>query len=239
MGRSILAGADPGRQGGAGLPHRCARAPDAVLLKKLTFKKEKQELLWQLARSKGVWARIEACKGLSRFVGDDEVAVALSKILAKDTFWGVRRAAASALGEIGGEAARDALIAGARGRDSRVRRDVYKALGKFRGDDTAFKALVKAYEEDGWYYPMNAAALALAETRHDKAFTTILKGMDRASQAEIVARGACMALANLRNEGGSRPSWSARRRVDPRWRALARREPSENSVTITRSVATT
>src|SRR5437879_10556519 len=49
---------------------------------------------------------------------------------------------------------------------------------------------------------MNAAALALAETRHEQALDTIVKGMDRRSQGEILARGACMALANLRDERG-------------------------------------
>src|SRR5437879_11192612 len=49
---------------------------------------------------------------------------------------------------------------------------------------------------------MNAAALALAESRHEQAFETIVRGMDRRSQGEILARGACMALANLRDERG-------------------------------------
>src|SRR5207247_2081978 len=81
------------------------------------------------------------------------------------------------------------LLGGAKDKDSRVRRGVYRALGNFRKDEVAFKALAKAYREDGWYYPMNAAALALAETRHEQAFETIVEGMDRRSQAEILARG--------------------------------------------------
>jgi len=176
--------------------------PDDAILKKLTFKKEKDELLWQLANAKGAWGRIEACRGLGRFLGDDKVVAGLRKALTKDRFWGVRRAAAAALGELGTEAARDALLEGAKDKDSRVRRGVYRALGNFRKDDVAFKALAKAYAEDGWYYPMHAAALALAETRHDRAFETIVKGMDRPSQAEMVARGASLALANLRDERG-------------------------------------
>ena len=83
-----------------------------------------------------------------------------------------------------------------------MRRGVYRALGNFRKDEVAFKALAKAYREDGWYYPTNAAALALADTRHEQAFETIVKDMDRRSPGEIVARGACMALANLRDERG-------------------------------------
>src|SRR5436305_14884225 len=49
---------------------------------------------------------------------------------------------------------------------------------------------------------MNAAALALADTPHEQPFESIAKGMDRRSQGEILARGACMALANLRDERG-------------------------------------
>ena len=176
--------------------------PDGTLLKKLTFKKEKDELLWQLAHAKGVWGRMEACEGLGRFVGDDLAAEALGKALAKDKFWGVRRAAARALGEIGTPKARDVLLASIEGQDSRVRRGIYQGLGKFHKDDAAFKALVKAYMGDGKYVPMAAAATAIAETRHDGAFDALVKGMDRPSQGEQISRAATRGLADLRDERG-------------------------------------
>jgi len=149
-----------------------------------------------------MWPRIEACRDLGKLVGDAKAIEGLEDALKKDKFWGVRREAAVALGEIGTTAARDALLGGTEDKDSRVRRGVYRALGNFRKDEVAFKVLAKAYREDGWYYPMNAAALALAETRHEQAFETIVEGMDRRSQGEILARGACMAIANLRDERG-------------------------------------
>ena len=176
--------------------------PDNVVLKKLAFKKDKDELLWQLAHAPAVWARIEACQGLGTFLADEKVVAGLQKALTKDKFWGVRRAAAAALGDIASEAARDALLEGAKDEDSRVRRGAYRALGKIRRDEVVFKVLAKAYLEDGWYYPMQTAALALAETRHEKAFETIVKGIARPAQAEVITRGACMALANLRDERG-------------------------------------
>jgi aminopeptidase N len=176
--------------------------PDNVILKRLTFKKEKAELLWILAHSKGAWPRIEACRGLGTFLADPAVVEALHRALTKDGFWGVRRAAAAALGEIGSPEARDALLDGAKDKDSRVRRGTYRALGSFRNDEIAFKVLAKAYTEDGWYYPMATSAMALSETRHPKAFETIVKGMDRPSQAEMLTRHACAALASLRDERG-------------------------------------
>ncbi len=176
--------------------------PDGTLLKKLTFKKEKEELLWQLAHAQGVWGRMEACVGLGRFVGDASVIGPLEKALTKDKFWGVRRAAALALGEVGTEEARDTLLRGLKDQDSRVRRGIYRALGKFHQDDAAFKALGKAYMEDGIYNPMATAALAMAETRHKDAFDAIVKGMDRPSQGEAISRAATQAIADLREERG-------------------------------------
>ena len=176
--------------------------PDGNLIKKLTFKKETEELLWQLAHAKGVWARMEAAAGLGRFVGDAAAAQALGKALSKDPFWGVRRATAAGLGEVGTTAARDVLLASLKGQDSRVRRGIYAALGKFRKDDEAFKALSKAYLEDGTYAPMAQAAQALAETRHPGAFDAIAKGMDRPSQGDVIARSAAAGIAALREEKG-------------------------------------
>ncbi len=183
-------------------PNAVVFDPDGALLKKLTFKKEKDELLWQLAHAKTIWSRIDAAEGLGRFVGDPGAAAALARALAKDRHWGVRRAAAAALGQVGTTAARDALIGSLEGQDSRVRTGIYRALGKFRKDELAFKALVKGYMEDGNYIPMATAAVALAETRHDGAFDAIAKGMDRPSQAEQIARYAARGLADLRLERG-------------------------------------
>ena len=83
-----------------------------------------------------------------------------------------------------------------------MRRAIYRALGKFRKDDVAFKALTKAYREDGTYAPMAGAAAAMAETRHPGAFDALVQGMDRPSQADVVARGALNAIADLRLEKG-------------------------------------
>ena len=134
-----------------------------------------------------MWPRIEACRDLGKLVGDAKAIEGLEDALKKDKFWGVRREAAVALGEVGTTPARDALLSGTNDKDSRVRRGVYRALGNFRKDEVAFRALAKRYREDGWYYPMNAAALALAESRHEQAFETIVRGMDRRSQGEIEA----------------------------------------------------
>jgi aminopeptidase N len=176
--------------------------PDGALLKKVTFKKEKEELLWQIVHAKTAWGRIEAAQGLGCFIGDEGALKILEKAFGKEKFWGVRRYIAEALGKIGTPAARDVLLRFVDDKESRVRRAVFKALGEFRKDDKAFQALKKAYLEEEKYHPAATAALALAETRHDEAFETIVRGMDRPSQAEVVARSATDAIADLREARG-------------------------------------
>src|SRR5256884_364689 len=82
--------------------------PEDTLLKKATFKKPRDELLWQLANVGSVWPRIEACRYLGKLVGDAKAIEGLEDALKNDKFWGVRREAAVALGEIGTTAAREA-----------------------------------------------------------------------------------------------------------------------------------
>src|SRR5207245_1040612 len=123
-------------------------------LKKVTFKKPRDELLWQLANAGSTWPRIEACRDLGKLVGDPKAIEGLEDALKKDEVWAVRRAAAVALGEIGTAAARDALLGGAKDKDSRVRRGVYRALGNFRKDDGALKGRGKADRGDGGDFPL-------------------------------------------------------------------------------------
>jgi len=83
-----------------------------------------------------------------------------------------------------------------------VRRAVAEALGKFREDDVAFRALARTYLKDRKYYVAAAAGQALAQTRHPKAFAAIRRGMDRDSHAGIVTRLALGGLASLRDPRG-------------------------------------
>ncbi len=177
--------------------------PDNWVLKKLKFEKGKEELIAQAVKAPTAPARIQACEGLGKVLQDDAVIEALTKVLTKDRFWGVRRAAAKALGEIGTPAARDVLITvGLKQEEARVRRAAAEALGKFREDDDAFSALVRVYEKDAKYYVAGGAATGLAGTRHPKAFDALVKGMDRPSHAFVITRLALSGLAALRDPRG-------------------------------------
>ncbi len=174
--------------------------PDNWVLKKVTFEKGKEELLYQVENGPTIAARIQACEGLGKILHDDKVIEALRRTLTKDKFWGVQRAAAKALGEIGTEDAKRVLLTdGVKHPEARVRRGVAEALGKFREDDEAFGALVRLYTKDAKYYVAGGAGKALAELRHKKSLESIRKGMDRPSHADAITRLALAGLATLRD----------------------------------------
>jgi aminopeptidase N len=176
--------------------------PDGALLKRLVFPRSTEELRWVLTHSGSFWSRLEACAQLGRTGEAAETVSALEERLCEDPRWAVRRAAATALGEAGTPAARDALLRLVTDQDSRVRVAIYEALGHFVKDELAFGALARAYREDGKYYPMAAAAAALGSTRHARAFDTLVAGMDPASHAEVIASRAADGLAALGDERG-------------------------------------
>jgi aminopeptidase N len=173
--------------------------PDNWILKKLTFEKPKEELLFQLKKSDRIIPRMQACEGLSKILKNADVVEALQRALTKDPYFAVKRAAAKALGEIRTEEAKSALMAGVKDSDSRVRRAVYEALGEWREDDEAYGVLAKAWREEKMYYAAGSAALGMGSSRHPKAFETIVKGLDRPAHAGIVTRSGLLGLAALRD----------------------------------------
>src|SRR5213593_1900838 len=58
--------------------------PEDAILKKVTFKKPRDELLWQLANAGSTWPRIEACRDLGKLVGDPKAIEGLEDALKKD-----------------------------------------------------------------------------------------------------------------------------------------------------------
>jgi aminopeptidase N len=176
--------------------------PENWILKKLTFEKGKEELLKQLEHGPTIAARIQACEGLGK-MPHDAVIDGLRRTLTKDPFWGVRRSAAKAFGEIGTEAAKRVLLGdGLKQADARVRRAAAEALGKFREDDEAFRALVKVYTKEAKYYVAAGAGNAIAQMHHPKAFEALRRGMDRASHAGVITRLALSGMAALRDARG-------------------------------------
>ena len=114
--------------------------PGDVVLKSIRL--EKNAALWrrQLAAARLAIDRVAAARALGQLPDPAGIA-ALAAALRGDDFWGVRAAAARALGQTRRDDARDALVAAIDDKHPRVRRAVAAALGEFLGDETAARAL--------------------------------------------------------------------------------------------------
>src|SRR6266487_6667617 len=106
--------------------------PDGWVLKTLKFERPAKMMRYQLEHDPDILGRIEAAEALGE-VADDESIAALKQSLLTDAFWGVRNAAASALGVIGTRKAQDVLLQALQELDptqfSRVRTAIAGALG--------------------------------------------------------------------------------------------------------------
>ncbi len=75
--------------------------PDNVLLKEITFSKQRDELLYQLSHD-DVIGRMTAAADLATLKGDPAAVAGLAASAQRDAFWAVRRAAIEALAKAGG-----------------------------------------------------------------------------------------------------------------------------------------
>ncbi len=179
--------------------------PDGWLLKTLTFKRSSKMLRYQLAHDPDTLGRIEAAAGLGE-EGDDESVAALKQCLFNDAFWGVRAAAATALGAIGREATQAILLQALAELDvteySRVRAAIATALGQFAAPQQtelaqrSAEALGALLEKgDISYVVESAAAEALGKTRATGSVDQLLNVINRPSWNHIVQRGIFAGLA--------------------------------------------
>ncbi|MCH9032418.1 MAG: HEAT repeat domain-containing protein, partial [candidate division Zixibacteria bacterium] len=187
------------------LPSRPTRVefdPNDWILKNLTFKKEKSELIDQLANGLTVASRIRAAQWISKHSSKSGVIEAIENALRNDPFWGVRAEAATTLGKIRGADARSALIKGLNDTESRVRRSALTALGKFRKDEVAAKALERSFTSDLSYYARAQAVTSLAEIRAKNAYKTCLLALKQDSYRNVIRNAALNGFATLKDTRG-------------------------------------
>jgi len=205
--------------------------PGDVVLK--TIRLEKNAVLWrrQLAAARLAIDRVAAARALGHLPDPAGIA-ALAAALGGDDFWGVRAAAARALGQTRRDDARDALIGAANDKHPRVRRAVAAALGEFLGDEAAARTLADRLRHgDPSYFVEAETALALGRTRTPDAMTLLPSLLDRASYQDVVRSravdglGRCgdeRAFAIIRDAWRAGASWVTRRAIVAAVAELAR-----------------
>ena len=179
--------------------------PDGWLLNTLNFERPTRMLRYQLEHDPDILGRIEAAEALGE-VADDESIEALKSTLLTDPFWGVRNAAATALGVIGNRKAQDVLLQAFQELDptqfSRVRAALARTLGKYQAPaqaelaERSAQALSALLEKgDISYVVESAAAGSLGRTRVSGSVDQLLKLIDRPSWMNMLQRAIFSGLA--------------------------------------------
>lgn len=172
------------------------------ILKTLEHSKTRAELLYQLQSADGVLDRIWAARELGRSQSGPAVVRALEHSLLHDPFYGVRQAAATALGEIKAPECVAALQKGLFERNSKVRRAVMAALGVFKENDAVHRLAVKKLGSDDSYFVRAEAVTAIAKSRHKEAYSQVTKALRQDSHRDIVRARAAEGLAHIDDPRG-------------------------------------
>ena len=168
------------------------------ILKSAQFKKEKKELLYQLKNAGEVADRAEAAEALAKLKGDDEAIAALGEALRNDKSSGVRRTAASSLGEIGGASASKQLLESLNSATVPVvRGSIVMALENFKEDSAVVARLQTVAREDSSYRARGAALRALGRIKSPAAYETLAAAVNADSPDGFLRDAALSGLGSL------------------------------------------
>ncbi|OFV98845.1 MAG: hypothetical protein A3H28_00370 [Acidobacteria bacterium RIFCSPLOWO2_02_FULL_61_28] len=177
--------------------------PEDHILKTVRFSKPATELIYQLEHDPSITGRIWASGQLGSAGGDQaENARALQARLRGDSFWGVREAAATALGQIKTAEAREALANGLQDKDPRVRQASIRALGTFLKDENAARLVKALYDSDRSPVTAAEAAHAIGKIRANGALKFLEKAVRRDSDQDVIRRFSLSALGELGEKKG-------------------------------------
>ena len=168
------------------------------ILKSAQFKKEKKELLFQLKNASEVADRADAAEALAKLKGDDEAAAALGEALRSDKSSGVRRTAASSLGELGGAAASKQLLEALNtAKEPVVRGGIALALENFKEDAAVVARLQTVAREDTSYRARGAALRTLGRIKSPGTYETLAAAVNADSPDGFLRDAALNGLGSL------------------------------------------
>jgi len=168
------------------------------ILKSAQFKKEKKELLYQLKNAGEVADRGDAAEALGKLKGDEEAAAALGEALRNDKSSGVRRTAASSLGELGGAVASKQLLDALNSvKEAWVRGNIVLALENFKDDDAVVARLQTIAREDSSYRARGAALRTIGRIKGPGAYETLVAAVNADSPENFLQHAALSGLGSL------------------------------------------
>ncbi len=191
--------------------------PHDAVLKELEEHKGRDLWAKQLADAVHVTSRIRAAGHFGEAGGDTDVEL-LSEALQHEKFWGVGVEIAEALGEAGGDSARDALLSGLGLAHPKVRRACAKELGSFHRDEKVTSALYTLIQEGDPSYRVESAAIeSYGKLQPEGALPFLTQLLDRDSHREQIRSAALKAMGALGDDAGLDLLLSWTRRGKPRF----------------------
>ncbi len=169
------------------------------VLKTLDFPKLAGELVYELQHG-DLMTRVRAAQSLASKGSDAHTVPALRDVVMGDAFWGLRREAALALGQIDTDAARAALTEGTAVETARVRLACAEALGNYYRDEKVAATLEKMVNHDRAYGVRAAAVTAIVKLRGERASRVCLDALKQESDQSIVRIAALNGLADLNDD---------------------------------------
>jgi aminopeptidase N len=173
--------------------------PELRILGKVSVKAPADMLRRQLAEAPTARGRALAADALASRDDVPTLRALAETLQARRAFWGVRVAAAHALGRIRSPDAFAELDNAVRTGHPKVRRAVVAAIGEFRTDEAA-QLLAKVARDDDSLMVAASACRALGGTRRPHAYDELIALVDRESWADVLRAGALEGLAKLRDE---------------------------------------
>jgi aminopeptidase N len=180
-------------------PHLIRIDPAHSVLLELKEKKGRDFWRAQLTDDPDPIARIRAATHFGKSDSDSDRKF-LAEALVTEKFWGVQREIARALGETGGDIARDALIAGLTIENHRARRGCAEELDSFFQDDKAIEAIRPIVQNGDPSYNVEAAAIrTYGKLGADDAVGVLTPVLSRDSRSEVIRRAALTGFGSARD----------------------------------------
>lgn len=202
--------------------------PNLTVLAEINEFKSRDLWVKQTLEAPGVAERLRAIAHFAESKAPEDIEL-MGRSLNGDAFHAVRSAAAVALGKMGGDAARDLLLAGLAQPNLKVRRSVSDALGNFAADDKVAAALRQKFLAGDPSYFVEASLLgALAKVVESTPADVVAEALKRPSHQDVIRKAALSVL------GRSKDAQALPQLLE--W--LARGKPSECRIAAIRALAT-
>ena len=157
---------------------------------KVNFSKSLSEWILQLEKAPHILDRIAAVNVLKQKKGRRKVENALLNSAKNDEFWGVRKEAIKGFAKLNAKMYADELMDLSNGQDNRVKREIWKALKKYKNNQEVSIFLQNVIITDTKYYSISDAFRSLISVDTLAAGKKVLSLLQTNSHNDVIRKAA-------------------------------------------------